>query len=41
MVKVIEATMLQIQADWAAENGPERFRDFMATLRCPRGSEAC
>jgi DNA-binding MarR family transcriptional regulator len=41
--KVIHATMLHFQADWAAEIGPERFGDFMATLRivAPRGSDAC
>jgi DNA-binding MarR family transcriptional regulator len=33
VVKVIHASLLQIQAEWAAEIGPERFRDFMATLR--------
>jgi len=32
-VKVIHGTLLRIQAEWAAEIGPERFRDFMATLR--------
>jgi DNA-binding MarR family transcriptional regulator len=41
VAKVIHATMLQIQAEWAAEIGPERFRDFMATLRtfAARGHE--
>jgi DNA-binding MarR family transcriptional regulator len=31
-VKVVHATLLEIQAEWAAEIGPDRFRDFMATL---------
>ncbi len=33
MVKVVHATLLEIQAEWAAEIGPDGFRDFMATLR--------
>jgi DNA-binding MarR family transcriptional regulator len=42
VAKVIHATMLQIHAEWAAEIGPERFRDFMTTLRnfAARGHEA-
>jgi DNA-binding MarR family transcriptional regulator len=32
-VKVVHATLLEIQAEWAAEIGAERFRDFMTTLR--------
>src|ERR1700722_4132825 len=33
MVKVVHATLLEIQAEWAAEIGPDRFGDFMTTLR--------
>src|SRR5277367_2202839 len=33
MVKVVHATLLEIQAEWEAEIGPERFHDFLATLR--------
>jgi DNA-binding MarR family transcriptional regulator len=33
MVKVVHATLLEIQTEWAAEIGPERFGDFMTTLR--------
>ena len=33
MVKVVHATLLEIQAEWAAEVGPDRFGDFMAALR--------
>ncbi len=42
MVKVVHATLLQIQAEWAADIGPDRFGDFMATLRrfAARGCEA-
>ncbi len=42
MVKVVHATLLEIQAEWAAEIGPDRFGDFMATLRrfAARGCEA-
>jgi hypothetical protein len=42
MVKVIHSTLLQIQAEWAAEIGPDRFFDFMATLRrfADRGGKA-
>ena len=42
MVKVVHATLLEIQAEWAAEIGPERFGDFMAALRrlAARGCEA-
>jgi DNA-binding MarR family transcriptional regulator len=42
MVKVIHSTLLQIQAEWAAEIGPDRFLDFMATLRrfADRGGKA-
>jgi DNA-binding MarR family transcriptional regulator len=42
MVKVVHATLLGIQAEWAAEIGPDRFGDFMATLRrlAARGCEA-
>jgi DNA-binding MarR family transcriptional regulator len=40
-VKVMHATLLEIQAEWAAEIGQDRFRDFMATLRrfAARGRE--
>jgi DNA-binding MarR family transcriptional regulator len=42
MVKVVHATLLEIQAEWSAEIGPDRFADFMATLRrfAARGREA-
>jgi hypothetical protein len=42
MVKVVHATLLEIQAEWAAEIGPDRFGDFMTTLRrfATRGYEA-
>ena len=42
MVKVIHSTLLRIQAEWAAEIGPDRFLDFMATLRrfADRGGKA-
>jgi DNA-binding MarR family transcriptional regulator len=42
MVKVAHATLLEIQAEWAAEIGPERFGDFMTALRrlAARGCEA-
>ena len=42
MVKVVHATLLEIQAEWAAEIGPDRFGDFMTTLRrfAARGCEA-
>jgi DNA-binding MarR family transcriptional regulator len=42
MVKVVHATLLEIQAEWAAEIGPDRFGDFMTTLRrfATRGCEA-
>jgi DNA-binding MarR family transcriptional regulator len=33
MVKVVHATLLEIQAEWAADIGPDRFSDFMTTLR--------
>jgi DNA-binding MarR family transcriptional regulator len=33
MVKVVHATLLEIQGEWAADIGPERFGDFMTTLR--------
>jgi len=33
MVKVVHATLLEIQGEWAADIGPDRFGDFMATLR--------
>jgi DNA-binding MarR family transcriptional regulator len=33
MVKVVHATLLEVQGEWAAEIGPDRFRDFMTTLR--------
>jgi DNA-binding MarR family transcriptional regulator len=33
IVKVVHATLLEIQAEWAADIGPDRFSDFMATLR--------
>lgn len=33
MVKVIHATLLEIQAEWAIEIGQDQFHDFMATLR--------
>jgi hypothetical protein len=42
MVKVVHATLLAIQAEWAAEIGPDRFGDFMMMLRrfAARGCEA-
>jgi DNA-binding MarR family transcriptional regulator len=42
MVKVVHATLLEIQAEWAAEIGADRFGDFMTTLRrfAARGREA-
>ena len=42
MVKVVHATLLEIQAEWAAEIGPDRFGDFMTLLRrfAARGREA-
>jgi DNA-binding MarR family transcriptional regulator len=42
MVKVVHATLLEIQAEWAADIGPDRFSDFMATLRrfAARGCES-
>ena len=42
MVKVVHATLLAIQAEWATEIGSDRFGDFMTTLRCfaARGREA-
>jgi DNA-binding MarR family transcriptional regulator len=42
MVKVIHSTLIQVQAEWAAEVGPDRFLDFMATLRrlADRGCKA-
>jgi DNA-binding MarR family transcriptional regulator len=42
MVKVVHATLLEIQGEWAADIGPERFGDFMTTLRriAARGCEA-
>lgn len=33
VVKVVQATLLEVQAEWTAEIGHERFRDFMATLQ--------
>jgi DNA-binding MarR family transcriptional regulator len=41
MVKVVHTTLLEIQAEWAAEIGADRFGDFMATLRrfAARGCE--
>src|ERR1700722_3159881 len=42
MVKIVHATLLEIQAEWAADIGPDRFSDFMATLRrfAARGYES-
>jgi DNA-binding MarR family transcriptional regulator len=42
MVKIVHATLLEIQGEWAADIGPERFGDFMTTLRriAARGCEA-
>jgi DNA-binding MarR family transcriptional regulator len=42
MVKVVHATLLEIQGEWAADIGPERFGDFMTTLRrfAARGCDA-
>ena len=41
MVKVIHSTLLEIQAQWAAEIGQEGFGEFMTTLRrlAARGCE--
>jgi DNA-binding MarR family transcriptional regulator len=33
MVKIAHATLLEIQGEWAADIGPDRFGDFMTTLR--------
>jgi DNA-binding MarR family transcriptional regulator len=33
MVKLVHATLLEIQGEWAADIGPDRFGDFMTTLR--------
>lgn len=33
VVKVIHATLLEIQAEWAAEIGEARFAEFMSALR--------
>ena len=40
--KVVHATLLEIQTEWAPEIRPARFGDFMATLRrlAARGCEA-
>ena len=32
-IEVIHASMRRLQAEWAQEVGPDRFADFMATLR--------
>jgi DNA-binding MarR family transcriptional regulator len=42
MVKVVHATLLEIQGEWAADIGPDRFGDFMTILRrfAARGCEA-
>ena len=42
MVTVVHATLLEIQAEWAAEIGPDRFGEFMTTLHrfAARGCEA-
>jgi DNA-binding MarR family transcriptional regulator len=42
MVKIVHATLLEIQGEWAADIGPDRFGDFMTTLRrfAARGCEA-
>jgi DNA-binding MarR family transcriptional regulator len=42
MVKVVHATLLEIQGEWAADIGPDRFGDFMTTLRrfAVRGCDA-
>jgi DNA-binding MarR family transcriptional regulator len=42
MVKVVHTTLLEIQAEWTAEIGPDRFGDFMTVLRrfAARGREA-
>jgi DNA-binding MarR family transcriptional regulator len=42
MVKIVHATLLEIQGEWAADIGPERFGDFMTTLRriAARGCDA-
>jgi DNA-binding MarR family transcriptional regulator len=41
MVKVVHATLLEIQGEWAADVGVDRFGDFMTTLRrlAARGCE--
>jgi DNA-binding MarR family transcriptional regulator len=41
MVKIVHATLLEIQGEWAADIGPDRFGDFMTTLRrfAARGCE--
>lgn len=33
MVKVVHATLLEIQAEWTADIGADRFDDFMTALR--------
>jgi DNA-binding MarR family transcriptional regulator len=33
MVNVVHATLLEIQGEWAADIGPDRFGDFMTILR--------
>jgi DNA-binding MarR family transcriptional regulator len=42
MVKVVHASLLEIQGEWAADIGPDRFGDFMTILRrfAARGCEA-
>jgi DNA-binding MarR family transcriptional regulator len=42
MVKIVHATLLKIQGEWAADIGPDRFGDFMTTLRrlAARGCDA-
>jgi DNA-binding MarR family transcriptional regulator len=42
MVKLVHATLLEIQGELAADIGPNRFGDFMTTLRrfAARGCEA-
>jgi DNA-binding MarR family transcriptional regulator len=42
MVKIVHATLLEIQGEWAADIGPDRFGDFMTTLRrfAARGCKA-
>ena len=41
MVKIVHAALLEIQGEWAADIGPDRFGDFMTTLRrfAARGCE--